>query len=87
MARWVREAQHITFISERDCPQTGEPIMCYGGSNQQQMVRWLLGWGDQFEVIAPEAIRTELVRIAENMVLNHSTTGKSATHDHRAFEA
>ena len=87
VVRWVREVQHITFISERECPQTGQPILCYRVSNQGQMVRWLLGWGDQFEVVAPDAIRTEVARIAGNMVQNHATTGKPAAHDHLVFEA
>lgn len=82
VARWVREAQHFTFLSERVCEESGEPIMRYRVRDQQQIVRWLLGWGDQFEVVSPEAIRTEVARIAGNMATIHATAEKPAALDH-----
>lgn len=37
-------------------------------TNEENLLSWLLGFGDKVEVLEPESIRVSLLHMAENMV-------------------
>ncbi len=56
--RWVRERQPFTFVrEERD--DVG-PVFVYAVRNEDDLVRWLLGWGASVSVLSPASLRARL---------------------------
>ncbi|MEM7130006.1 MAG: YafY family protein [Chloroflexota bacterium] len=72
IVRWVREAQHFTFVEERTSDQDDGSIMIYR-TRADQIVRWLLSWGDTFEVLEPTEIRDEIARTAKQLWVQHQS--------------
>lgn len=71
IVRWVQESQHFTFVREEAShPQDGT-TMVYRVRAVDQIVRWLLGWGATFEVLAPAKVRHEIRQISEEMMTQH----------------
>jgi predicted DNA-binding transcriptional regulator YafY len=54
--RWVREAQHFTFVSEA-VTEKGATLMHYQVRDADKFIGWLLQWGPQVELVAPLALR------------------------------
>lgn len=48
-------------------------------TNEDNLLSWLMGFGDQVEVLEPESVRETLLNMAENMV---RTYGKKGENDH-----
>ena len=76
IVRWVQEAQHFTF-ARQELPKEGstnpedEAVMVYRVRSIDQFVRWLLGWGSAFEVLEPDEVRTEIERVAKQILDRH----------------
>lgn len=70
IVRWVRERQHFSFQAERPC-ENGDVIMIYAPPSPAQLLTWLLQWGSQMELLAPEDWRQQLYTIALAMTQNH----------------
>jgi predicted DNA-binding transcriptional regulator YafY len=67
IVRWVRERQHFTWAEER---QNGT-IMVYRPYTFEQIEGWLLGWGDNMEVLEPVTLRERIAAIATGMAARH----------------
>lgn len=71
IVRWVREAQHFGFVEERASSQDGGCTMVYRVRSSQQLIPWLLRWGESFEVLEPAEIRTEIACTAAQLLTRH----------------
>jgi predicted DNA-binding transcriptional regulator YafY len=72
IVRWVREAQHITFTGEISEDEEGAVVMAYKISSATQLIRWLLSWGEEMEVLAPPEIRTAVAQATKQMAARHA---------------
>jgi predicted DNA-binding transcriptional regulator YafY len=70
VVRWVREAQHYTFVDARD-DDRGGAVMVYQVAAAQQIVGWLLTWGSQMEVLEPLELRGAIAETAARMQERH----------------
>ncbi len=61
IARWVREAQHFTFVGE-EVTEKSDTLMHYRVRDIDKFVSWLLQWGERVELVAPVALRGEMQR-------------------------
>lgn len=71
VARWVREAQHFTFVDE-EATADGALHMHYRIQSFGQISGWLLSWGEQIEVLAPPALRLEMQQHVQAMLARYS---------------
>jgi len=64
IVRWVREAQHFTFIGEAtDRAKTsayGSTIMHYRVRDVDKFISWLLQWGEEIALVAPAELRGKI---------------------------
>lgn len=74
-ARWVREAQHFTFVRESET-DTGKLLMHYHLHNFAKFSSWLLQWGEHVEVVAPESLRIEMARRVGKMATRYRMQGQ-----------
>ncbi len=70
VVRWVREQQHYTFAEERNS-HAKAAVMVYRPHTFKQIEWWLLGWGDNMEVVEPQSLRERLANIAAKILLRH----------------
>ncbi|MCP5097496.1 MAG: WYL domain-containing protein, partial [Chloroflexi bacterium] len=49
IVRWVRERRHFSYASEQIEPN-GNVIMTFRPRNTDQLISWLLSWGDSIEL-------------------------------------
>jgi proteasome accessory factor C len=70
--RWVRERQPFTFVREEH-DELG-PIFIYAVRNEDDLVRWLLGWGATVDVLSPASLRARLAAEAWLMFSKLSAT-------------
>ena len=68
--RWARERQPFTF-SREEMDERG-PIFVYAIRNEDDLVRWLLGWGASVEVLSPARVRARLATEALAMFSQHA---------------
>lgn len=68
IVRWVKERQHFTWV---ETPGSTETTMTYHPRSFEQIEGWLLSWGNQMEVLEPEALREQLAETARQIVENH----------------
>ncbi len=65
----VREQQHYSFEGERPVQDSDKVIMTYRLSRADELRAWLLSWGAEAEIIAPEtfrqAIRAEVKKMLD----------------------
>ena len=78
VVRWVREAQHYSFVDARD-DDRGGAVMVYQVAAAQQIVGWLLTWGSQMEVLEPMELRAVIVETAARMQERHRDAPSGAT--------
>jgi predicted DNA-binding transcriptional regulator YafY len=71
VVRWVRESQHFTFSHAEPSAADGSVIMHYRVNSFGQISGWLLSWGAQAEVVAPPALRTQLLQTAIQIAERH----------------
>lgn len=68
IARWVRERQHYAFQSEETLPDNQGVRMTYRLNQLTEIIPWVLGWGAEAEVLAPqelrERVRQEAIKLA-----------------------
>lgn len=79
VVRWVRESQHFTFSHAEPRAADGSTIMHYRVNSFGQISGWLLSWGAQVEVLAPPALRTQLLQTAIQMAERHRSLVAQAT--------
>lgn len=69
VVRWVRERQHYAFHAELETSPSGDVTFEYRPDTLSEMKSWLLGWGTDAELLAPQTLREELreeaIRLAE----------------------
>jgi predicted DNA-binding transcriptional regulator YafY len=86
--RWVRERQPFTFVrEERDASGS---VFVYAVRREDDLVRWLLGWGASAEVLSPQSLRARLSAEAWLMFARHSVApdiGLSRAVAHSGVEA
>jgi predicted DNA-binding transcriptional regulator YafY len=73
IVRWVRESQHITFAGDVSEEEDGAVVMAYHITVSAQFIRWLLGWGEQMEVLSPPEIREAIAQAAQQMAARHAS--------------
>ena len=68
--RWVRERRPFTVVrEEHDAAGT---VFVYAVRREDDVVRWLLGWGASVEVLSPPSLRARLSTEAWLMFARHS---------------
>lgn len=70
IVRWVQERQHFSW-AETQMAEAGRAVMIYRPQTFEQFEGWLLGWGDQMEVIEPPALRERIAAVAATLVKKH----------------
>jgi predicted DNA-binding transcriptional regulator YafY len=70
--RWVRERQHLTYGGDLSEDEDGGVVMVYNVSYPMQFVRWLMGWGEEMEIIAPPEVRAMMAQAAQQMAARHA---------------
>ncbi len=68
--RWVREAQHFTFVNE-EVTERSATLMHYQVRDVDKFISWLLQWGEQVELIAPAALRRKVSQQVLAMLERH----------------
>lgn len=71
VVRWVRESQHFSFVEEVSHDDATGAVMVYRVSSLPLIASWLLGWGDQMEVLEPGELRTHIARTAARLLKRH----------------
>lgn len=71
VVRWVRERQHFTQVEEQSPDNTGAVEMVYQVKTFEQIEGWLLGWGEQMEVLEPAALRERVATTAGRIAARH----------------
>ncbi|MDQ0644801.1 helix-turn-helix transcriptional regulator [Microbacterium murale] len=66
--------RHCHLVSEED----GHALVDVAASTPLDIARWLAGWGSQADVVEGDAVRSELVRLGEELVRSHGRTGLGA---------
>lgn len=66
--RWVRERQHYAFTGEDAPDETGTVVMHFKVKEAREIKAWLLSWGADVQVLAPESLRAEIRRHAETLI-------------------
>ena len=69
--RWVREQQHLSFVSEQEPTDEGV-VMVYRVPSWGVVGPWLLGWGDQMTIIEPPHLRDQILQMGRRLVEKHS---------------
>lgn len=59
--RWVRERQHYGFVREQD------DRMVYQVNDVSEIKPWILGWGAEAQVLAPQTLRNDLRETAQKL--------------------
>ncbi|MCP5094440.1 MAG: WYL domain-containing protein, partial [Chloroflexi bacterium] len=70
IVRWVRERRHFSYASEQIEPN-GNVIMTFRPRNTDQLISWLLSWGDSIELLSPIHLRTQLAETAVRISQRH----------------
>jgi predicted DNA-binding transcriptional regulator YafY len=71
MARWVREPPQGVLLEQE---QTAEGVqMTLMAQSDQDLVRWLLGWGGDVRVVEPVWLQALLISHAEQMLRNYGS--------------
>ena len=70
VVRWVRERQHTSFVREEE-PTNEGIIMIYRVPSWGVVGGWLLGWGDQMEILAPSHLREQLLQMGQRIAEKH----------------
>lgn len=66
--RWVRERQHYAFTGEDAPDESGAVVMRYRVKEVREIRAWLLSWGADAVVLAPDFLRAEIRRHAETLI-------------------
>jgi len=65
IVRWVRERQHYGFQREESLPDG--VVMTYDVHDVSEITAWILGWGDEAEVLSPDILRKNLHETAQKL--------------------
>lgn len=72
IVRWVKERQHFSVIDAGpDNATTDSVVMVYQPRSIEQILGWLLSWGDQMEILNPPELRQQIVDIAARISAKH----------------
>lgn len=74
--RWVRERQHFAFDEAETARRNraegnGNMVMVYRPRSFDQIIGWLLSWGDKMEVLEPSELREQLAEIVKRILTTH----------------
>ena len=75
IVRWVREQQHFSYVRDEAATKAGI-AMVYKVASWDVIRMWLLGWGDQMQIVAPHNLRNQLAEMAQRMVDQHQSTNE-----------
>jgi predicted DNA-binding transcriptional regulator YafY len=68
MIRWVRESRPFSLIQEEPTP-TGW-LLTLHVQHEDEMLQWILGWGQHVQVLEPESLRQKWIHEIEQMLKN-----------------
>jgi predicted DNA-binding transcriptional regulator YafY len=68
--RWVRERQPFTFLREE--LDSAGPVFVYAMRDEQDLLRWILSWGVNVEVLGPAELRTRVRADAGKIARRHA---------------
>lgn len=71
VVRWVREAQHFSFVEVVAEDAATGTVMAYQVATFQVITGWLLNWGSQMEVLEPAELREEIAQAATRLLARH----------------
>ena len=72
-ARWAREAPPYSLVREES--HADGVVMVFRPRRLQELLPWLLGWGAQARVLAPEAARQAVLEAARAIVAGYEQAG------------
>jgi predicted DNA-binding transcriptional regulator YafY len=72
--RVAKAAAAAHIVADRTIAQRrdGSAEITYRVADVDELVRWVLGWGAQAEVIAPDAVRTRIAALAEEVAKKYA---------------
>ncbi|MFL6447755.1 MAG: helix-turn-helix transcriptional regulator [Bryobacteraceae bacterium] len=70
-APYIRERTWHPTQQIRPLPSGGVEMIFHAGG-RFEIRRWILGWGDAVEVIAPESLRKDLIRVSESTLRQYA---------------
>jgi predicted DNA-binding transcriptional regulator YafY len=68
-ARWVQEDRQFFAVGEEARPDG--LLVTFRVRREAEILRWLLGWGAQVQVLEPASLREQITREAEALLRNH----------------
>ncbi|HZR44818.1 MAG TPA: YafY family protein [Ktedonobacteraceae bacterium] len=68
IARWVREGRSYYTVSEEDTPEG--LLVTLRIRQENEVLQWLLSWGQRVRVLEPESLRQRLLEEAQGMLKN-----------------
>jgi predicted DNA-binding transcriptional regulator YafY len=69
VARWVRERRHYAWEVEEET--AAGLVVTLRVDRWEELLPWLLGWGGEAEVLAPEDLRARIAEEARRMLANY----------------
>jgi predicted DNA-binding transcriptional regulator YafY len=67
--RWVRESRPYSLIQEE--PIESSWLLTFRVQQEDELLRWILGWGRHVEVLEPESLRDKLVEETRHILDMH----------------
>lgn len=68
VVRWVRERQHYAFVEDTAVLPNGDVVMTYQVHEGQELVPWLLSWGETAVVLTPDKLRDQIAQKARRLL-------------------
>jgi predicted DNA-binding transcriptional regulator YafY len=69
VARWVQEERPYFMVAEEERPDG--LLMTFKVRQDTDLLKWLLGWGGQVQVLEPESLRQKMILEAEAILKKH----------------
>lgn len=71
ITRWVRESQSFFAVREEETPDG--LLVSFAVREERELLQWLLGWGRNVRVLAPESLRQLIAAEADVMRREHAS--------------